>query len=302
MLCSRRYLCSLLQIYKQFQSIPSSSSASVISLRTMSDSVHDTAKTGFVDGDNYDRFRPTYTDEVVKLIASIITGCQTDDECSPKYDCVELGAGTGKLTMKLIKELPKVKGYLATEPMDGFQEILRKNCPGIDTLVCSAEKMPVPSESVKAVVAAQCFHWFANMTSLNEINRILTPAGKLIMVWNNKDWKVPWVKDIEGILTRYYGDTPRAVSYKWKEVIEKCTHFRCVRHEILPGTLLKGREQDVIGHFCSVSVIASLEDDEKAKVRCEMKTILDRHGLTAGNDDIAVPFHTELYVCEKIKK
>lgn len=63
-----------------------------------------------------------------------------------------------------------------------------------------------------------------------------------VMVWNNKDWKVPWVKDIEGILTRYYGDTPRAVSYKWKEVIEKCTHFRCVRHEILPGTLLKVRK------------------------------------------------------------
>lgn len=33
-------------------------------------------------------------------------------ECSPKYDCVELGAGTGKLTMKLIKELPKVGNNL----------------------------------------------------------------------------------------------------------------------------------------------------------------------------------------------
>jgi hypothetical protein len=62
------------------------------------------------------------------------------------------------------------------------------------------------------------------------------------MVWNNKDWKVPWVKDIEDILTRYYDDTPRAVTYKWKDVIEKYTHFRCVRHDILPGTLLKVRK------------------------------------------------------------
>lgn len=59
------------------------------------------------------------------------------------------------------------------------------------------------------------------------------------MVWNNKDWKVPWIKDMEEILTRYYGDTPRAVSYQWKTAIENCSQFRCVRHSFLPGTQLQ---------------------------------------------------------------
>ncbi|XP_061177252.1 uncharacterized protein LOC133185985 [Saccostrea echinata] len=267
----------------------------------MTNAVHDKAKSGFVDGENYDRFRPSYTDKVVKLIASIITETQTDKENNLKYDCVELGAGTGKMTQKLIKELPKVKKYLATEPMDGFQKTLKKNCPGIDTQICSAEKIPVPSETVKTVIAAQCFHWFANMTSLDEINRILIPGGKFLMVWNNKDWNVPWVKDIEKILTRYYGDTPRAISYQWKEVIEKCSHFRCVQHEILPGTVLKGCRDDVIGHFCSISVIASLDENEKLKVRNEMEDIMDTHSLAKGTDDITIPFNTELYLSEKIE-
>jgi hypothetical protein len=32
-----------------------------------------------------------------------------------------------------------------------------------------------------------------------------------------------------------------------------------------------------------------------------MEAILDKYGLTAGSDDITIPFHTELYVCEKIE-
>ena len=55
------------------------------------------------------------------------------------------------------------------------------------------------------------------------------------MVWNNKDQKVPWIKDMEDILTRYYGDTPRFFSGKWKTFLESCPQFRCVRHDILPG-------------------------------------------------------------------
>eukprot|EP00105_Crassostrea_gigas_P040479 XP_019924627.1 PREDICTED: uncharacterized protein LOC109619286 [Crassostrea gigas] len=79
--------------------------ASLTGFRSMSDQVHGTAKTGFVDGENYDRFRPSYTDEVVKIIASIITDSQTGKDNNLQYDCVELGAGTGKLTKKLLNEL-----------------------------------------------------------------------------------------------------------------------------------------------------------------------------------------------------
>lgn len=277
--------------------------ASLTGFRSMSDQVHGTAKTGFVDGENYDRFRPSYTDEVVKIIASIITDSQTGKDNNLQYDCVELGAGTGKLTKKLLNELSQVSKtrYLATDPMDGFLGTLRRNCPQpLNTKVCSADNIPLPSESVQTVIAAQCFHWFANTASITEINRILTPSGKFIMVWNNKDWKVPWIKDMEEILTRYYGDTPRAVSYQWKTAIENCSQFRCVCHSFLPGTQLQGRSEDVIGHFSSISVIASLEKEEKKRVQGEMKRVLDKHGLVSEKEDIVIPFHTELYVAEKV--
>nr|XP_022293120.1 uncharacterized methyltransferase-like C25B8.10 [Crassostrea virginica] len=270
----------------------------------MSENVHETAKSGFVDGDNYDQFRPTYTDEVVKVIASIITDRQTYKEGDLQYDCVELGAGTGKLTKKLLNELPESSRsrYLATEPMDGFLQTLKRNCPGLsNTKVCSADNIPVPTEKVKTVVAAQCFHWFANTASINEIHRILTPSGKFIMVWNNKDKKVPWIKDMGDILTRYYGDTPRFFSGKWKTFLESCPQFRCVRHDILPGFCPQWHYEDVIGHYCSISVVASLDNDEKERVKQEMRTVMDKHGLISEEHKVVVPFYTELYVTEKVK-
>ena len=55
------------------------------------------------------------------------------------------------------------------------------------------------------------------------------------MVWNNKDWNVPWIKATEAVLTRYYDDTPRAITKQWKTVIENYKPLRLVEHKYLPG-------------------------------------------------------------------
>ena len=40
--------------------------------------------------------------------------------------------------------------YLATEPMVGFLQTLKRNCPGLSHIkVCIADKIPVPVEKVK---------------------------------------------------------------------------------------------------------------------------------------------------------
>ena len=47
------------------------------------------------------------------------------------------------------------------------------------TLAGTADAIPLPDESVDAVVCAQSFHWFATPQALAEIQRILKPGGKL---------------------------------------------------------------------------------------------------------------------------
>ena len=52
-----------------------------------------------------------------------------------------------------------------------------------------------PDSSVDVVLAAHCFHWFANEEAVKEIYRVLTPQGTLGMIWALPDESVPWLKE-----------------------------------------------------------------------------------------------------------
>ena len=54
----------------------------------------------------------------------------------------------------------------------------------------------LPDSSVDAIVAARCFHWFANEEAVRDICRVLVPGGSLGMIWILPDESVPWVKEL----------------------------------------------------------------------------------------------------------
>ena len=54
----------------------------------------------------------------------------------------------------------------------------------------------LPDSSVDAIVAAHCFHWFANEEAVRDICRVLVPGGSLGMIWILPDESVPWVKEL----------------------------------------------------------------------------------------------------------
>ena len=39
--------------------------------------------------------------------------------------------------------------YLATEPSEGFLSVLQNQCPGLETMACSAVDIPLPDNSVQ---------------------------------------------------------------------------------------------------------------------------------------------------------
>lgn len=83
-------------------------------------------------------------------------------------------------------------------------------------------------------------------------------------------------------------------------ILNTCTRYCDSSVSVLDLLFYQGHTEDVIGHFSSISVIASLEKEEKKLVQREMKSILNKHGLMSDMEDIVIPFHTELYVAEKV--
>lgn len=262
------------------------------------ESVHEVAQEGFKQGAHYDQNRPSYTDE---LVSHVIKSLHNGEHKDVRYNVLELGAGTGKFTRKILEQLkdkPKVK-YLATEPSEEFLSVLKQQSPDVETLVCSAINIPLPDQSVQNVICAQCFHWFATEESLREINRVLVPRGRLILVWNDKDPKVEWQQKMENVLTLYYDDTPRKKSEKWRGVVDGCQLFKFVEFKRMAGiTGMKGDKNYVLDHFLSISVISRMDAKQKEEAVNKFREILDE--TFTDDEEINIVFYSDFYCTEKI--
>ena len=69
---------------------------------------------------------------------------------------------------------------IAVEPVPQMLEKLSAALPQVKTLAGTAEAIPLPDESVDAVVCAQSFHWFATPQALAEISASSSPAANSV--------------------------------------------------------------------------------------------------------------------------
>ena len=112
-------------------------------------------------------------------------------------DVLDLGAGTGKLTTRLVERGLKV---VAVDPIPEMLELLSNSLPDTPALLGTAEEIPLPDDSVDAVLVAQAWHWFDTERAVKEVARVLRPGGRLGLVWNARDERLGWVKDLGTII------------------------------------------------------------------------------------------------------
>ena len=103
---------------------------------------------------------------------------------------LDLGAGTGKLTERLLQLGLEV---IAVEPLDEMRALIP---PAARSLSGTAEAIPLADASVDAIVVGQAFHWFDTSRALPEMARVLRPGGTLGLLWNLDDDRVPWVSTL----------------------------------------------------------------------------------------------------------
>jgi SAM-dependent methyltransferase len=149
--------------------------------------------------DAYDRARPSYPQEAVAWLLAGARRSGTDDaETSPgQLEVLELGAGTGKLTEQLVAQGCTVT---ATDPSEAMLSRLAVRVPQARVLGGTAEHPPVAARCADMVVAAQAFHWFDTERTLQAVARVLRPGGRLAVVWNSRDERIPWVKRLGRII------------------------------------------------------------------------------------------------------
>lgn len=138
----------------------------------------------------YDRYRPTYPTDIVRDII------QEDLEALTEHCVADVGAGTGILT-EALHAITDMR-ICAVEPNADMRSILTAKFAGVPNVAVyqsTAENLPFENGSVGLVTVGQAFHWFDVEMFRKECQRILAPAGKVLLIWNSRDAHNPLAQD-----------------------------------------------------------------------------------------------------------
>jgi len=208
---------------------------------------------------------------------------------------VDLGAGTGKFTTRLIATGAHV---IAVDPVASMLAKLSRMLPDVEVLDGNANAIPLASSSVDALVCATAFHWFANRDALTEMHRVLKPGGKLGLVWNVRDTRIGWVAKLDEIIESRVDGSPRFYTGEWRKPFpfEGFTPLQ----ELHLAHENSGSVDDVIvSRVRSSSVLSALPASEWQKIEADVRRIVAEEPSLVGRAIVSMPYVTMAYVTQK---
>ncbi|MDQ6752186.1 MAG: class I SAM-dependent methyltransferase [Actinomycetota bacterium] len=254
-------------------------------------------------GEHYDRVRPGYpADSVEWLLGGRIPPhlrggggsghpIESTGRTPPAVDVVDIGAGTGKFTGRLIERGLNV---VALDPSRDMLSQLDRRFPTARTIVGTAEEMDLPDASMDAATVAQAWHWCDPLRASTEIARVLRPGGLLGLIWNQLDVSVPWVHRLSRIM--HAGDVHRP-------------HFRPVIGPEFTGlqSHLSGWAQpltppDIRELVKSRSYYLGADEASRMRVMANLRWYFREHLGHADDDVLQLPYLTQTWRAHSVER
>jgi SAM-dependent methyltransferase len=136
-----------------------------------------------------------------------------------------------------------------------------------------------------AVLVAQAWHWVDPARALPEVARVLRTGGRLGLVWNRRDERVPWVAALGRILSAP-GERADAASPSLGPPFGAPERYDTAPwvQSLTPDGLVE--------LAASRSYVITLEETRRAALLARVRALLDRPEL-AGRAGIPLPYVTE---------
>jgi ubiquinone/menaquinone biosynthesis C-methylase UbiE len=217
----------------------------------------------------YERGRPSYPPEAIDWLLP-----------PNAHTVLDLGAGTGKLTTRLVERGLNV---VAVDPLAEMLEVLSTSLPDTPALLGTAEEIPLADDSVDAVLVAQAWHWVDPEQAVPEVSRVLRPGGRLGLVWNTRDERLGWVKD----LGRIIGHERDPFSH---EVTLAAPFTRIERFQIEWTSYLT--PQALIDLVASRSYCITSPTEVRDRTLERVRDLLNTHPALANSTGLAMPYVT----------
>jgi SAM-dependent methyltransferase len=217
----------------------------------------------------YERGRPSYPPEAIDWL--LPRGARK---------VLDLGAGTGKLTTRLVERGLDV---VAVDPIPDMLEVLRSSLPETRALLGTAEDIPLEDNSVDAVLVAQAWHWVDPERAIPEVARVLRPGGRLGLVWNTRDERLGWVREL-GQIIGSDGDGRRFDVELPAPFVERQRHQVEWTNYLTPQALI-----DLVA---SRSYCITSPAEVRTRTLDQVRELLATHTALANSTGLAMPYVT----------
>jgi SAM-dependent methyltransferase len=217
----------------------------------------------------YERGRPSYPPEAIDWL--LPRGAR---------QVLDLGAGTGKLTTRLVERGLDV---VAVDPIPDMLELLSASLPETRALLGTAEEIPLEDNSVDAVLVAQAWHWVDPERAIPEVARVLRPGGRLGLVWNTRDERLGWVREL-GQIIGSDGDGRRFDVELPEPFTERARHQVEWTNYLTPQALI-----DLVA---SRSYCITSPTKVRTQTLDQVRALLSTHPALANSTGLAMPYVT----------
>jgi SAM-dependent methyltransferase len=216
----------------------------------------------------YERGRPPYPAEAIDWLLPPGAARVAD-----------VGAGTGKLTKQLRERGVEV---IAVEPLAGMREQLRRAVPDVAVLAGTAEQIPLADGSVDAVLVAQAWHWVDPARAIPEVARVLSPGGRLGLLWNLRDERHDVMARLSAIMQSWESPDSGGRRPSIGEPFGPAERFDVEWvFRLSPGA--------VVDYVASRSYIITMEEPRRVSVLASVRELLASHPELAGRDEVGLP-------------
>lgn len=202
-------------------------------------------------------------------------------------DCVDIGAGSGRLTAELV-----VRGLRVTavEPSAPMRAIGEREVPAARWIGADAEHCGLDADCCSVLTFGSSFNVMPVRSALDIAARLLRPRGALLVLWNHRDLDDPLQQRVQAAIERHvpgyaHGsrrDDPSAT-------IEADGRFGAVEH-IVGRFMHRVRADDFVDGFRAHATLVR-------QAGAAMPAVLDAmHSALAGHAAIDVPFTTRIWL------
>lgn len=228
-------------------------------------------------GARYASLRPAYPREAVAWGVGT-TPC----------DVVDVGAGTGKLTEVMLGLGHHV---VAVDPSEDMLGPLRSAYEQVEARVGTGEATGLPDACADVVTYAAAWHWVDPEAASREAARLLRPGGRLMLVWNVMDLRVPWVAGLNQTMHSMEGGyEPRSES---AALVSRAAFGEGEHHDHPWGFETTAR--GLAGQVTTRSYYLALDADRRAELARRVAEYVEAHCGGLDERPVTVPHVCDVY-------